>query len=69
MERTYPVLTVTDKAARALRGGHPWVYGEEVLETHGGCVDGGIVDVQARSGQWYRRCAGPQRTLARRGIF
>lgn len=52
MERTYPVLTVTDKAARALRGGHPWVYGEEVLETHGGCANGGIVDVQTRSGHW-----------------
>ena len=52
MERTYPVLTVTDKAARALRGGHPWVYGEEVLETRGDCIDGGIVDVQTRSGHW-----------------
>lgn len=52
MERTYPVLTVTDKAARALRGGHPWVYGEEVLETRGDCVDGVVVDVQTRSGHW-----------------
>lgn len=52
MERTYPVLTVTDKAVRALRGGHPWVYGEEVLETRGDCVDGVVVDVQTRSGHW-----------------
>ena len=52
MERIYPILTVTDKAARALRGGHPWVYGEEVLETCGECRDGGIVDVQTRSGHW-----------------
>lgn len=52
MERIYPVLTVTDKAARALRSGHPWVYGEEVLETRGSCVDGGIVDVETRSGHW-----------------
>ena len=52
MERIYPILTVTDKAARALRGGHPWVYGEEVLETCGECRGGGIVDVQTRSGHW-----------------
>ena len=52
MERIYPILTATDKAARALRGGHPWVYGEEVLETCGECRDGGIVDVQTRSGHW-----------------
>lgn len=52
MERNYPVLTVTDKAARALRGGHPWVYGDEVLEVHGACRNGGIVDVQTRGGHW-----------------
>ena len=28
--REYPVFTVTPKAERSLRAGHPWVYGEEV---------------------------------------
>lgn len=52
MERTYPVLTITDKAARSLRSGHPWGYGAEVLETNGNCVDGDIVDVWTRGGHW-----------------
>jgi len=29
--RIYPRLTVTEKAARKARSGHPWVFGEEVL--------------------------------------
>ena len=28
--RDFPVFTVTSKAERSLRAGHPWVYGEEV---------------------------------------
>ena len=31
MERNYPNISVTDKAARSLRSGHPWVYADEVL--------------------------------------
>lgn len=27
--RPYPILTVNEKAARAIRAGHPWVYGVE----------------------------------------
>ena len=27
--RPYPTITVNEKAARALRAGHPWVYGAE----------------------------------------
>ncbi|MBM6699708.1 class I SAM-dependent rRNA methyltransferase [Bifidobacterium pullorum subsp. saeculare] len=29
--RPYPTATVTPKAEKALRGGHPWVYGAEVV--------------------------------------
>ena len=29
--RNYPKITITEKAERSLRGGHPWVYGEEIL--------------------------------------
>lgn len=52
MEREYPRLTVTKKAERALRGGHPWVYGEEVTNDPGGWADGDIVDVYAPNGRW-----------------
>lgn len=31
MERPFASVTVTEKAARALRGGHPWVFAGEVL--------------------------------------
>ena len=31
MERNYPKIQITDKAARSLRSGHPWVYADEVL--------------------------------------
>ncbi len=44
-------IIVTDKAARAIRGGHPWVYEGEVLsfEPTG---DGAIADVCTQSGKW-----------------
>ena len=33
--RPYPILTVNEKAARAIRAGHPWVYGVETVSyTH-----------------------------------
>ena len=31
MERPFASITVTEKGARALRSGHPWVYAGEVL--------------------------------------
>ena len=52
MERTYPVLMITEKAARALRQGHPWVYEGEVLSGEAQCADGMLVDVETRSGHW-----------------
>lgn len=51
MERGYPCLAVTKKAERALRGGHPWVYGEEVTSDPGGWADGDIVEVCAQNGR------------------
>ena len=52
MERNYPKIQITDKAARSLRSGHPWVYADEVLQADAACVDGQIVDVTTRSGHW-----------------
>ena len=52
MERNHPRLTVTRKAEKSLRSGHPWVYGDEVISDTGGWSDGDIVDVYAQSGKW-----------------
>ena len=51
MERNYPKILVTDKAARSLRSGHPWVYADEVLQADAACANGQIVDVTTRSVQ------------------
>ena len=52
MERNYPNISVTDKAARSLRSGHPWVYADEVLHVDAACENGQLVDVTTRSGHW-----------------
>lgn len=51
MERPYPRITVTEKGARTLRDGHPWVYAGEVLSAVD-CVDGEIADVYTARGRW-----------------
>lgn len=55
MERNYPNISVTDKAARSLRSGHPWVYADEVLHADAACENGQLVDVTTRSGHWLAR--------------
>ncbi len=52
MERSYPKFTVTDKGEKALRGGHPWVYAEEIEEKKGAYENGDIVDVMSRKGRY-----------------
>ena len=44
-------IIVTDKAARAIRGGHPWVYEGEVLSFEP-IEDGAVADVCTQSGKW-----------------
>ena len=39
-ERGYPRYTVTPKAEAAILRGHPWVYGEEVLDIQGETANG-----------------------------
>ena len=51
MDRPYPKFTVTEKAERALRAGHPWVYSDEIISS-GSCPDGEIADVYSRKGRW-----------------
>lgn len=51
-ERSYPVITVNEKAARSLRAGHPWVYGAETTGPNVPCENGDIVDVLSQKGRW-----------------
>ncbi len=46
-ERQYPKVTITPKAERSVRSGHPWVYGEEIVKLEGDVQNGGLVDVLA----------------------
>ena len=51
-QRPYPVITVNEKAARSLRGGHPWVYGAETTGPNRPCENGDLVDVVTQKGRW-----------------
>ena len=50
--RPYPAVTVSAKAERSLRAGHPWVYADEIRETRGELTAGGITDVFTLKGSW-----------------
>ena len=51
-ERKFPAVFVSAKAERSLRAGHPWLYAEEIGETRGELVPGGITDVFSSKGAW-----------------
>ena len=51
-ERPYPAVTVSAKAERSLRGGHPWLYAEEIRSVSGQLTPGGITDVLTAKGAW-----------------
>lgn len=56
-ERPYPKVIVTRKAAKALAGGHPWVFEGEVVRTEPSSAgapvqNGGLVDVFEENGTW-----------------
>ncbi len=44
-ERLYPRITVTSKGEKSLRGGHPWIYADEVTSLSSVPADGGLADV------------------------
>ncbi len=44
-------MTVTPKGERALKSGHPWVYGEEIIAAEP-YENGAIVDVYSSKGRW-----------------
>ena len=56
-ERPYPKVIVMRKAAKALAGGHPWVFEGEVVRTEPSSAgapvqNGGLVDVFEENGTW-----------------
>ncbi|MBQ4258418.1 MAG: class I SAM-dependent rRNA methyltransferase [Clostridia bacterium] len=51
-QREFPVFSVTEKAERSLKLGHPWVYGEEATLVSGHCENGGIADIVSRKGRY-----------------
>ena len=50
--RIYPKATITEKAERSLRGGHPWVYGEEITNINAPYQNGDIVDVYSKKDRY-----------------
>ena len=50
--RKYAKFFVTPKGERAARGGHPWVFGEEVTKIEGEYANGNLVDVVTSKGKY-----------------
>ena len=50
--RKYAKFFVTPKGERAARGGHPWVFGEEVTKIEGEYANGDLVDVVTAKGKY-----------------
>ena len=51
-ERPFTKLIITPKAEKAIRGGHPWVFGEEVTRVDGAYEPGDIVDVYSQKDRY-----------------
>ena len=51
MERNFGKISITEKGERALRGGHPWVYADEVTAADE-VENGAIVDVFSQRGRY-----------------
>ena len=45
-------VIISDKAARSLRNGHPWVYEAEILDVMESPQDGMLVQVETKNGKW-----------------
>ena len=51
-ERPFPAVSVSPKAERSIRAGHPWLYAEEIRSVTGSLAPGGITDVLTQKGAW-----------------
>lgn len=52
MDRSYPKVTVSKKCERFIKGGHIWVYHDEILNVDGAYENGDIVDVLTEKGRY-----------------
>ena len=50
-KREFPRITVNKKAEQSLKNGHPWVYGEEVVDREP-CENGAVADVFSEKGTY-----------------
>ena len=51
-ERAYPRASITAKGEKALKGGHPWVYADEVTSLTATPADGSLVDVYSNKDKY-----------------
>ena len=52
MDRGYPTVTVSKKCERFIKGGHIWVYHDEIKSVDGAYENGDIVDVLTEKGRY-----------------
>ena len=50
--REFPVITVTEKGEKMLKGGHVWVYADEVVSLSRSVADGALADVRSQKGKY-----------------
>lgn len=50
--REYTKIYITPKGERAARGGHPWVYADEITNIEGSYANGDLVDVVTGKGKY-----------------
>ena len=50
--REYTKIYITPKGERAARGGHPWVYADEITNIEGRYANGDLVDVVTNKGKY-----------------
>ena len=50
--RGFPCALVTRRKAVSLRGGHPWVYEDEIIRTEGAVENGCLIDVRSEKGTY-----------------
>ena len=51
-KRDFPLVLVTKKAELSIKGGHPWVYFDEITDTFGSLTNGCVVDVVSGKGTY-----------------
>ena len=52
MERQFVWAEITPKGEAALRGGHPWVFQDEITALSAPPEDGALVDVRSKKGKY-----------------